>query len=194
MAAKVLVVIGDATETLDMMYPYYRLIEAGFRPVIAAPEKRRYQMVLHEVKPGWTITKEWEGYMVEADIAFRDVKPTAYVGVFYPGGRAPEYIRYDEDLVRITRHFFEEEKPIACVCHGVEIPAYAGCVVGRRMTTVPKCRFDLEVCGGLFVDEPCVIDGNLVSGRTYHDSGHYVGPWIDLLLKAREAMPEPMTA
>ena len=67
------------------------------------------------------------------------------------------------------------------VCHGVEIPAYAGCVTGRRMATVPKCRFDLEVAGGIFVDEPCVIDDNLVSGRTYHDSGHFVGPWVRLL-------------
>ena len=53
------------------------------------------------------------------------------------------------------------------------------------MATVPKCRFDLEVCGGVFVDKPCVVDGNLISGRTYHDSGHFVGPWIDLLEKAR---------
>ena len=59
---KVLIIVGDATETLDTMYPFYRLIEAGFQPVVTAPEKRLYQMVLHEVKPGWTITKEWEGY------------------------------------------------------------------------------------------------------------------------------------
>lgn len=55
------------------------------------------------------------------------------------------------------------------------------------MATVPKCRFDLEVCGGTFVDEPCVIDGNLVSGRTYHDCGHFMGPWIRLLDTARAA-------
>ncbi len=53
------------------------------------------------------------------------------------------------------------------------------------MATVAKCKFDLEVCGGTFVDEPCVIDGNLISGRTYHDHGHYIGPWIDLLTAAR---------
>ncbi|MEM9659190.1 MAG: DJ-1/PfpI family protein [Planctomycetota bacterium] len=177
----VLIIIGDAAETLDTMYPYYRLIEAGMTPIVAAPEKRRYQMVMHEVKPGWTITKEWEGYTIEADIAFRDVEPAEYVGILFSGGRAPEYIRYNEDLVRITKHFFAERKPIAIVCHGVEIPAYADCVRGRRMATVPKCRFDLEVCGGVFVDEPCVIDDNLVSGRTYHDNGRYVGPWIELL-------------
>ncbi|MCD0463092.1 DJ-1/PfpI family protein [Roseiconus lacunae] len=185
---KVLIIIGDATETLDTMYPYYRLIESGFQPVVAAPERRRYQMVLHEVKPGWTITKEWEGYTLEADVAFSEIDPAEYLGILFSGGRAPEYIRYDEDLVRATKHFFAEGKPIASVCHGVEIPAYADCVRGRKMATVPKCKFDLEVCGGIFVDAPCVIDGNLVSGRTFHDNGHYIGPWIDLLEKAREAV------
>lgn len=181
---QVLIVVGDATETLDTMYPFYRLQEAGFQPVVAAPDKRRYQMVLHEVKPGWTITKEWEGYSIEADIAFRDVQPDDYLGILFSGGRAPEYIRYDADLVRISKAFFAANKPIASVCHGVEIPAYADCVQGRKMATVPKCQFDLEVCGGTFVDAPCVIDGNLVSGRTFHDNGHYVGPWIRLLEEA----------
>ena len=183
--SKVLIIVGDATETVDTLYPYYRLIEGGYEPVIAAPEKRRYQMVLHEVRPGWTITKEWEGYSIEADVAFSDVREEDYLGIFFSGGRAPEYIRYDEDLVRITRHFFAKEKPVGCVCHGGEIPAYADCVRGRRMATVPKCRFDLEVCGGTFVDEPCVVDGNLISGRTYHDSGQFVGKWIALLDQAR---------
>ncbi len=187
MSHKVLFVIGDATETVDTLYPYYRVQEEGFEPVVGAPEKRLYQMVLHEVKPGWTITREWEGYTIEADVAFKDVDPEDYIGIFFSGGRAPEYIRYDEALVRITRHFFEANKPIGCVCHGVEIPAYAGCVEGRRIATVAKCKFDLEVCGGIFVDEPCVIDGNLVSGRTFHDHGHYVGHWIKLLLEARAA-------
>lgn len=179
---QVLIIIGDASETLDTMYPYYRLQEAGLKPVVAAPEKRKYQMVLHEVRPGWTITKEWEGYQLDAQIAFKDIRPEEYLGIFFSGGRAPEYIRYDADLVRITKWFFQENKPIASVCHGVEIPAYADCVRGRKMATVPKCRYDLEVCGGTFVNEPCVIDGNLVSGRTFHDNGAFVGPWIELLL------------
>ena len=138
-------------------------------------------MVLHEVKPGWTITKEWEGYSIDAEISFREIVAEEYAGILFSGGRAPEYLRYDPDLIRITRAFFAANKPIASVCHGVEIPSYADCVRGRRMATVAKCRFDLEVCGGIFVDEPCVIDGNLVSGRTFHDNGHYVGPWIRLL-------------
>src|SRR3954467_6711395 len=88
---KVLIIIGDATETVDTLYPYYRLIEGGYQPVVAAPEKRRYQMVMHEVKPGWTITKEWEGYTINADVAFAEIKAEDYIGIFFSGGRAPEY-------------------------------------------------------------------------------------------------------
>jgi protease I len=91
------------------------LQEDRFTPVVAAPEKRRYQRVLHEVKPGWTITKEWEGYTIEADVAFRDVRPEEYLGIFFNGERAPEYLRYDEDLARITRHCFTANKPVGCV-------------------------------------------------------------------------------
>jgi len=185
-AFKVLIIIGDATETLDTFYPIFRVQEDGFTPVVAAPEKRRYHTVLHEAPPGWDITQETAGCSLEADISFRNIQPEQYVGIFFSGGRAPEYIRDDPDLIRITRWFFEHNKPIASVCHGVEIPARADVVRGRRMATVAKCRFDLEVCGGTFVDEPCVIDGNLISGRTWHDHGQYIKHWINLLIEERE--------
>ena len=185
--SKVLIIIGDASETLDTLYPFYRLQEDGFTPVVAGPEKKKYQMVMHEVKPGWTITKEWEGYTIDATIAFKDINPEDYLGIFFSGGRAPEYIRDNPDLIRITQWFFDNNKPIASVCHGVEIPARADRVRGRRMATVPKCQFDLEICGGVFVDEPSVVDGNLVSGRTFHDNGQYLGPWIKLLKDERKA-------
>lgn len=185
MSDKVLIIIGDASETLDTLYPYYRLQEGGFEPVVAGPRRGSFQMVMHEVKPGWTITKEWEGYTIEAQIAFSEIVPDQYAGIMFSGGRAPEYIRYDEHLVAATRWFVEQGKPIASVCHGVEVLAYADCVRGRRMATVPKCKFDLEVCGGTFVDEPCVVDGNIVSGRTFHDNGRYFGAFMKLLEEAR---------
>lgn len=184
MSKKVLIIVGDATETVDTLYPYLRAKEDGFIPIVAGPEKRRYQMVLHEIKPGWDITKEWEGYTIEADIAFRDIDVEDYAGIFFSGGRAPEYIRDDVDLIRVAQHFFDVNKPIASICHGVEIPARADRVRGRRMSCVRKCKFDLEICGGIFVDEPLVIDGNLVSGRTWHDHGPVIGEWMRMLRAA----------
>lgn len=171
---KVLMPIGDATETMDTLYPFFRLAEEGFEVVVAGPEARLYNMVLHEVPPNsavpWDITQETKGYHIKAEVAFRDVDPKEYVGIFLSGGRAPEYLRYDKDLIRIVRHFVTENKPIAVVCHGIELIAAAGGLEGgRKATTVPKCALDITQTGGVYVDEPCVVDGNLVSAGTWHN-------------------------
>lgn len=178
---KVLLVIGDATEVLDTMYPYFRLPEDGFEVVVAAPEKRLYHMVLHEQPPGWDITQETAGYHLQSDIAFRDVRPEGYAGIFLSGGRAPEYLRYDEDLLNFTRHFFETNKPVASVCHGIEIIAAADCIRGRKVTTVAKCALDATQVGATFVNEPTVVDGNLVTARTWHDNTPFLREFLKLL-------------
>lgn len=181
---KVLIVIGDATECLDTMYPYFRLPEDGFEPVVAAPEKRLYAMVLHERPPGWDITQETAGYHLQSDVAFRDVKPEEFAGLFLSGGRAPEYLRYDQDLLRITRHFFETGKPVASVCHGIEIAAAADCLRGRTATTVAKCALDITQVGGTYVDRPVVVDGTFVTARTWHDNTPFMKEFVRLLKKA----------
>ena len=182
---KVLLVIGDATEVLDTMYPYFRLPEDGFEVQVAAPERRLYHMVLHEIPPegGWDITRESPGYHLQADIAFRDVRLDDYCGLFLSGGRAPEYLRYDQDLLKITRHFFETNKPVASVCHGIEIVAAADCIRGRKVTTVAKCALDATMAGATYVDEPCIVDGNLVTARVWHDNTPLLMEFIRLLKK-----------
>ena len=182
---KILIVIGDAAEAMDTLYPYYRVQEEGFESVVAAPEKRRYHLVIHEIPPGWEVTRESPSYHWNSDIAFRDVDPDGYAGLFVSGGRAPEYLRYDRHLMDIVRHFFEAGKPVASVCHGAEILAASGVVRGRRMATVAKCRFDVEICGATFVDQGCVRDGNLVSARTWHDNALYMKEFVSMLLDAR---------
>ncbi|MCX6586393.1 MAG: DJ-1/PfpI family protein [Acidobacteria bacterium] len=184
MSKKILIVIGDAAEALDTFYPLWRVEEEDYEAVVAGPEKRVYHLVMHEIPPGWDVTKESPSYHLASHIAFRDVKPEEYAGLFLSGGRAPEYLRYDEDLLRITRHFFAENKPVAVVCHGVEIVATADVIRGRRMATVPKCRFDVEICGGTFVNERCVRDGNMVSGRTWHDNPWFMREFIKMLRDA----------
>jgi protease I len=173
-AGKVLMPIGDATEAMDTLYPFFRLAEEGYEVVVSGPDARFYHTVLHEVPPNtdvpWDITREIRGYHIEAMVAFEGVTPEGYVGLFLSGGRAPEYLRYDEHLLRITRHFLEQNKPIAVVCHGIEVLAAAdGVEGGRRATTVDKCALDVTQAGGVYVNEPCVVDGNIVSTRTWHD-------------------------
>ena len=77
---KVLLVIGDAAEVFDTLYPLHRVREDGYQVVVAAPEKRIYHLVLHERPPGWDITRESPGYHLASDIAFRDIKPEEYAG------------------------------------------------------------------------------------------------------------------
>jgi protease I len=172
-AHKVLIVIGDGAEVLDTMGPYYRLGE-DYQVVVAAPEVDSYHLVMHELTPGWDITEERPGYRIESDIAFRDVDPDEYVALALPGGRAPEYLRYDPDLMRITKAFFDADKPVAAICHGIEILGAADVIRGRTVTTIPKCRFDATVCGATYSQDPVVRDGNLLCARGKKD----ISPWM----------------
>ena len=172
---KILMPVGDATEVVDTLYLFFRLQEEGYEVVVAGPDARLYNMVTHEQPPNaavpWDITQEGPGYHIKAEVAFRDVKPEEYAGLFLSGGRAPEYLRYDPSLMRAVKHFFAANKPVAVVCHGVEIVAAAGVLSGRKMTTVAKCALDITQVGGDYLNQPLVIDGNLISCRTWHDYG-----------------------
>src|SRR5919206_612719 len=114
---KVLILTGDGGESLEVMYPYQRLREEGYEVEVAAPSKKRVQLVVHDFVDGFDTYKETPGYLLPADLAFADVDPGDYVALVVPGGRAPEYIRNDADCQRIVKHFFSEEKPVAQLCH-----------------------------------------------------------------------------
>ena len=182
---KILLVIGDAAEVLDTFYPLHRLREEGYTVHVAGPEKRLYQLVLHERPPGWDITEERPGYHLAADIAFRDADPAAYAGLVVSGGRAPEYLRYDAALLALTRAFFAANKPVASVCHGIEILAAADAIRGREVTTVAKCRLDVELSGGVYADREVVVSGNLVTARTWHDNPAWMRAYVRLLKETR---------
>ncbi len=184
---KVLLVIGDAAEVTDTLYPYFRVQEDGYECVVIGPEKRTYHLVQHDKHPDWDITVESTGYRFASDLAFRDVKPDEYLGLIISGGRAPEYLRYDQDLIRLVRHFFEEGKPVASVCHGIEIVAAADVIRGKRVTTVAKCQYDAEFSGAAYEDTPVVVDGNLVTARTFWDNAPWMREFMKLLNAARDA-------
>src|SRR5207247_2353697 len=91
-APKILMVAGDAAESLEVLYPYQRLQEEGYEVEIAAPSKKKLHFVVHDFEPGYDTYTEKPGYSWDADLAFADVKPADYVALVIPGGRAPEYI------------------------------------------------------------------------------------------------------
>jgi protease I len=184
---KVLLAIGDAAEATDTLYPWMRLMEAGYECVVAAPEVRTYQLVFHERPEGWHITRESPGYQFDADVAFEDVRPEAYAGILISGGRAPEYIRYDRALNDTVRWMVAHGRPVGSVCHGIEVLATAGVIRGKRVTCVPKCQFDAEVCGATYVAAPVVVDGLLVTARGARDGWLWMREYLKLLDQAEAA-------
>lgn len=178
---KILLVLGDAAEVVDTVYPLMRLQEAGYQVVLAGPDERNYCLVQHQRPEGWDITQETPGYLIRADIAFRNLRPQDYTGILISGGRAPEYIRYDQHLLETVRWISNAGRPVGSVCHGIEVLAMAGIIRGKRITTVPKCRFDAEVCGATYVEGPVVVDGTLVTARGSLDGWQWMREYLRVL-------------
>lgn len=185
--AKILILTGDAGEALEVMYPYQRLKEEGYEVHIAAPQKKTIQTVVHDFEPGFDTYTEKPGYRVDADLAFKDVKPEDYVALVIPGGRAPEYIRNDPDFSRIVRHFFEKDSPVAELCHAPLGLASAGVLKGRTTAAYPALAPDVAAAGGTFEDGAAVVDGNLVSARAWPDHPEWMREFIKILRKKAPA-------
>ena len=179
--AKILILAGDAAESLEVMYPYQRLIEEGYEVDIAAPSKRRLQFVVHDFVDGFDTYTEKLGYTWPADVAFSDVNPADYVALVIPGGRAPEYLRNDPDCQRIVRHFYDADAPVAQLCHGPLIAAAAGVLGGRRTAAYPALAPDISAAGAEFVDAAAVVDGQVVSGRAWPDHPAWMREFVEIL-------------
>src|ERR1700723_2070200 len=162
---KILIINGDAAESLEVMYPYQRLLEEGYQVDIAAPSVKKLQFVVHDFVDGFDTYTEKLGYTWPSDVAFADVNPADYVALVIPGGRAPEYIRNDPDVQRIVRHFMNGDLPVAQLCHAPQlcpapqVLAAAGTLQGRRTAAYPALAPDVTAAGAEFVDGDAVIDG-----------------------------------
>jgi protease I len=183
---KILILTGDAAESLEVMYPYQRLLEEGYDVEIAGPSKKKLRFVVHDFEDGYDTYTEKAGYSWEADLAFADVDPSRYAALVIPGGRAPEYIRNDDHVKRIIGHFFEGEKPVAQLCHAPLALAAAGVLGGRRTAAYPALEPDVVAAGAEFVDGAAVIDGEMVSARAWPDHPEWMREFISIL---REKAP-----
>jgi protease I len=183
---KVLILTGDAAESLEVMYPYQRLLEEGYEVDLAAPSNKKLQFVVHDFVEGYDTYTEKPGYTWDADLAFSEVDPSDYAAVVIPGGRAPEYIRNDPDFARIVQHFFSDEKPVAQLCHAPLALASAGVLRGRRTAAYPALQPDVEAAGAEYVDGAGVVDGAMVSARAWPDHPEWMREFIRLL---RERAP-----
>ncbi|EWS81771.1 peptidase [Brachybacterium phenoliresistens] len=181
MSKKILILTGDAAETLEVFYPYHRLQEAGHEVHIGAPEKRRLQFVVHDFVDGFDTYTEKPGHTWEADVALADVDPADYDALVVPGGRAPEYLRNNPEAQRIVQHFFAQDAPVAATCHGPLILAAAGVLPGRTSSAYPELAIDVETAGGVFEDGGAVVDGKLVTARAWPDNGTWMKAFLAVL-------------
>ncbi|MYL19637.1 DJ-1/PfpI/YhbO family deglycase/protease [Halobacillus litoralis] len=168
-AKKVLIITGDAVEALEVYYPYFRCLEEGFDVDIAAPHQKKLNTVIHDFED-WETYTEKPGYLIEAGTTFAEVAPENYDALIIPGGRAPEHIRMNEEVPGMVRHFFENDKPVAVMCHGsLVLTTVPDVARGRKMTAYSACQPEVESIGAEYMNEMDYVDGNLVSGHAWPD-------------------------
>ena len=167
MQKTLLTFLDDVYEDLELWYPKLRLEEAGFGMTSAALEIRTYTGK--------------HGYPAKADVLIRDMKVSDFCGLLIPGGFMPDKLRRDADVLKLTRKFFKEDKLVAFICHGGWIPISAKILKGKRATGSLGIKDDLENAGATFIDEPVVVDGNLISSRTPRDLAPFTKAMVDFL-------------
>lgn len=190
---KVLMSTGDAAESLEVMYPYQRLRDEGYEVHIAAPTRKKLRFVVHDFEAGFDTYTEKPGYPWDADLALADVIPAEYAALVIPGGRAPEHIRNHPDFRRIVRHFFDQERPVARLCHAPVALASAGVLKGRRTAAYAALAPDLDAVGAQFVDAEAVVDGSMVSARAWPDHPAWMREFVRLL-REKAPLTEPEVA
>ena len=151
----VLFFVGPQYEDLELWYPKIRLEEEGAKTVVAGLGEKTY------------LGKR--GYPITVDSVVDDLYPEVYDGLVIPGGYAPDLMRRSEKLLGVTRVIAEAGKPVAFICHAAWVPISAGLLKGRRATCVRAIRDDVVNAGATYLDEPVVVDGNLISSRTPAD-------------------------
>lgn len=169
MKKKILIVTDDAGESQEIYYAKHRFAEAGWLPVIAASQRKLLNGVIHDFAPGWNTYIEKPGYLIQADVAFSQVKVAQYEAALLIGGRAPEFLRHDERLLAIIQKFHAQKKWLYAICHGIQILAAAGLVKGRTLTCYCNVRGEAELAGARWVNRQSVVDAEqkIITAQTW---------------------------
>jgi protease I len=164
---RVAILAEDLYEDLELLYPLYRLREAGADVTVVGPEVKTYTSK--------------HGYPVDADRASRDVSAGDVDAVIIPGGYAPDKLRRDPNLVRLVRAAVQQDKVVAAICHGGWLLAEADVCRGKTLTSVGAIKTDLVNAGATWVDREVVQDGNLITSRTPADLPAYCRTIVEVL-------------
>jgi protease I len=170
--AKLLMIVGDYTEDYETMVPFQALQMVGHTVHAVCPGKKAGQSVrtaIHDFEGDQTYSEK-RGHNFTLNATFAEIRPEDYDGLVLPGGRAPEYLRLDETVLGIIRHFADEGKPIAAICHAAQLLAAARVLKGRKVSAYPACAPEVELAGGTYVPvdmTEAVVDGNLVTAPAW---------------------------
>lgn len=168
---RALILVGPEYEDMELHYPRYRLLEEGASVTLAGIGEDTY--------------RGKKGYPVRVDAQAFDLASRDFDAVVIPGGYAPDKLRRHRAVLDIVREMDEEGKPIGAICHAGWVPISAGILKGRRMTCVAAIKDDVINAGADYVDEPVVVDGNLVTSRTPDDLPFFLPALIDVIAGAR---------
>ena len=168
MSKNLLAFVGDIYEDLELWYPKLRVEEAGFGMKLAGEELRTFAGK--------------HGYPAAADLLIAQARSADFVGLLIPGGFMPDKLRRNPHVLRLTREFDKQGKLVAFICHGGWIPISAKILKNKRATGSLGIKDDLENAGAVWVDEPVVQDGNLLSSRTPKDLAPFAAALARYLL------------
>ncbi|KAJ2890793.1 hypothetical protein GGI21_003719 [Coemansia aciculifera] len=186
---KILLLSGDFVEDYELYTPIKILEVFDIDVHVVCPDKKAgdtVQTAVHAMEAGLQTYSERLGHPFELTHTFDDINLADYAGLVIPGGRFPEYQRYDERVLDIAKHFFAKNLPVAAVCHGVQILAAAGVLQGRTCSGLHLCKLDVVAGGASFVEfDPMSknvhVEGNLVTAPAYPAIGAWMREFIKLL-------------
>ena len=186
---KILMIVGDFVEDYEVMVPFQALQMVGHEVDAICPDKKKGDIVrtaVHDFEGDQTYSEK-PGHNFTLNASFDDVDPEsydAYDALVVPGGRAPEYIRLNEKVLDIVRHFDSKKKPIAALCHGLQVLAAANVLKGKRCTAYPACAPEVTLAGGEYVEvsvDEAIVDGSLVTGPAWPAIPKWLAEFLKVL-------------
>ena len=184
--SKILMITGDYVEDYENMVPFQALIAMGHEVDAVCPGRKAGEAIptaIHDFEGGQTYSEK-RGHNFTLNASFDDVNPADYDALYIPGGRAPEYLRLNEDVLKLTRAFFEAQKPVASICHGAQVLTAAGVVKGRKVSAYPAVAPEVRAAGAEYVDlqmDDAITDGNLVTGPAWPAHPEFLKQFTALL-------------
>jgi len=186
MPKKILHLVGDFVEDYEVMVPFQALQAVGHTVHAVCPDKKagdHVRTAIHDFEGDQTYSEK-PGHNFTLNATFANVGPEDYDALMISGGRAPEYIRLNPRVLEIVRCFFEDNKPVAAICHGPQVLVAAGVVKGRKVSSYPAVGPDITVAGGTYADikvNEAVTDGNLVTAPAWPAHPAWIAQFLKVL-------------